>query len=147
MGLRSVFVDDAAAMLGMSRRTVYYRIREGRLRTIRTPGGSQRVLVESIAALLRERAPRSSGITQISKSEALALEVQPLARDAQRPGGVFDAAVWSRRAVRIISRSIRASVGFSLSVSGTAISRRPVAGRTAAGATVALKMSGDIACG
>jgi excisionase family DNA binding protein len=79
MGLRSVFVDDAAAMLRMSRRTVYYRIREGRLRTIRTAGGSQRVLVESIAALLLERPPRSSGITQISKSEALALEVEPLA--------------------------------------------------------------------
>jgi excisionase family DNA binding protein len=79
MGLRSVFVDDAAAMLRMSRRTVYYRIREGRLRTIRTPGGSQRVLVESIAALLLERAPRSLGITQISQSEALALEVEPLA--------------------------------------------------------------------
>jgi len=79
VGLRSVFVDDAAAMLRMSRRTVYYRIREGRLRTIRTPGGSQRVLVESIAALLLERARRSSGVTQISKSEALALEVEPLA--------------------------------------------------------------------
>ena len=79
MGLRSVFVDDAAAMLRMSRRTVYYRIREGRLRTIRTPGGSQRVLVESIAALLRERAPRPPGITQISQSEALPLEVEPLA--------------------------------------------------------------------
>jgi excisionase family DNA binding protein len=79
MGLRSVFVDDAAAMLRMSRRTVYYRIREGRLRTIRTAGGSQRVLVESIAALLRERAPRPSGVTQLSKSEALALEIEPLA--------------------------------------------------------------------
>jgi excisionase family DNA binding protein len=79
MGLRSVFVDDAAAMLRMSRRTVYYRIREGRLRTIRTPGGSQRVLVESIAALLSERPSRPSGITQISKSEALPLEVEPLA--------------------------------------------------------------------
>jgi hypothetical protein len=32
----------------MSRRTVYYRIREGRLRTIRTLGGSQRVLLESL---------------------------------------------------------------------------------------------------
>ena len=35
-------------LLGVSRRTVYYRIREGRLRTIRTLGGSQRVLVESV---------------------------------------------------------------------------------------------------
>jgi excisionase family DNA binding protein len=49
--LRSVLVDQAAQMLGVSRRTVYYRIREGRLRTVRTRGGSQRVLVDSIEAL------------------------------------------------------------------------------------------------
>jgi excisionase family DNA binding protein len=51
---RSLFVKDAAALLGVSRRTVYYRIRDGRLRTVRTLGGSQRVLLESIEALLRE---------------------------------------------------------------------------------------------
>jgi excisionase family DNA binding protein len=45
---RSVTIDQAAQLLGVSRRTVYYRIREGRLRTIRTIGGSQRVLVESV---------------------------------------------------------------------------------------------------
>ncbi len=49
---RSVTIDHAAQMLGVSRRTVYYRIREGRLRTVRTLGGSQRVVVES---LLEER--------------------------------------------------------------------------------------------
>ena len=53
---RSVFVEDAAQLLGVSRRTVYYRIRDGKLRTMRTAGGSQRVLVESIEALLREEA-------------------------------------------------------------------------------------------
>lgn len=46
---RSVLIDQAAELLGVSRRTVYYRIREGRLMTIRTPGGSQRVLIESMA--------------------------------------------------------------------------------------------------
>lgn len=45
---RSVTIDQAAQLLGVSRRTVYYRIREGRLQTIRTPGGSQRVLVASV---------------------------------------------------------------------------------------------------
>ena len=45
---RSVTIDQAAQLLGVSRRTVYYRIREGRLRTIRTIGGSQRVLLESL---------------------------------------------------------------------------------------------------
>jgi excisionase family DNA binding protein len=45
---RSVSIDRAAHLLNVSRRTVYNRIREGRLHTIRTLGGSQRVLVESL---------------------------------------------------------------------------------------------------
>lgn len=48
-------------MLGVSRRTVYYRIREGRLVTIRTKCGSQRVLVASIQKLLREMAGLPAG--------------------------------------------------------------------------------------
>jgi excisionase family DNA binding protein len=47
---RSVTIEQAAGLLGVSRRTVYYRIRDGRLRTIRTLGGSQRVLLESVRA-------------------------------------------------------------------------------------------------
>jgi excisionase family DNA binding protein len=45
---RSVTIDQAAALLGVSRRTIYNRIRDGRLRTIRTLGVSQRVLVQSL---------------------------------------------------------------------------------------------------
>ena len=45
---RSVSLDHAAELLGVSRRTVYNRIREGRLQTIRTIGGSQRVLLDSV---------------------------------------------------------------------------------------------------
>jgi excisionase family DNA binding protein len=45
---RSVSLDHAAEILGVSRRTIYNRIREGRLQTIRTLGGSQRVLVDSV---------------------------------------------------------------------------------------------------
>jgi excisionase family DNA binding protein len=45
---RSVSLDHAAELLGVSRRTIYNRIREGHLQTIRTPGGSQRVLLESL---------------------------------------------------------------------------------------------------
>lgn len=45
---RSVSIEQAAALLAVSRRTVYYRIRDGRLRTIRTLGGSQRVLLDSV---------------------------------------------------------------------------------------------------
>lgn len=45
---RSVSLDHAAEILGVSRRTIYNRIREGRLQTIRTLGGSQRVLLDSV---------------------------------------------------------------------------------------------------
>ncbi len=48
---RSVLIDQAVEMLGVSRRTVYYWIRQGRLQTIRTRCGSQRVLLSSMASL------------------------------------------------------------------------------------------------
>ena len=52
---RTLFIDEAAALLGVSRRTVYYRIRQGRLDTVRTICGSQRVLLASIEQLLQQR--------------------------------------------------------------------------------------------
>jgi excisionase family DNA binding protein len=48
---RSVSIDQAALLLNVSRRTIYNRIRDGRLQTMRTLGGSQRVLIESIYEL------------------------------------------------------------------------------------------------
>jgi len=45
---RSLSIKQASQLLAVSRRTVYYRIRDGRLRTIRTLGGSQRVLMDSV---------------------------------------------------------------------------------------------------
>jgi excisionase family DNA binding protein len=45
---RSVTIDQAAKMLHVSRRTIYNRIRDGKLLTIRTIGGSQRVLLTSV---------------------------------------------------------------------------------------------------
>ena len=53
---RSVSLDQAAELLGVSRRTIYNRIREGRLQTIRTLGGSQRVLLESVNEIRRPQA-------------------------------------------------------------------------------------------
>lgn len=44
----SVLIDQAARLLNVSRRTIYNRIRDGRLRTLRTLGGSQRVLIDSL---------------------------------------------------------------------------------------------------
>ena len=58
---RSLLIDDAARSLGVSRRTVYYWIRDGRLRTIRTRGGSQRVLCSSIDAWARVREVADAG--------------------------------------------------------------------------------------
>ena len=51
---RSVSLDHAAQLLGVSRRTIYNRIREGRLQTIRTIGGSQRVLLNSVETEARD---------------------------------------------------------------------------------------------
>ena len=51
VGIKSLLIDDAAQLLGVSRRTIYYRIREGRLQTIYTRCGSQRVLLSSIEML------------------------------------------------------------------------------------------------
>jgi excisionase family DNA binding protein len=47
----TLLIGEAAKLLGVSRRTIYYRIRDGRLLTIRTRGGSQRVLRTSIEEL------------------------------------------------------------------------------------------------
>lgn len=52
---RSVSLDHAAQLLGVSRRTIYNRIREGRLQTIRTLGGSQRVLLDSVQGFQHRR--------------------------------------------------------------------------------------------
>ena len=74
---RSVFIDQAMRMLGVSKRTVYYRIRDGRLRTIRVRGGSQRVLIESIHDLVatdKQRTARpssSSGAVQAASSQSV----------------------------------------------------------------------------
>ena len=62
--LQSVMIDTAAELLGVSRRTVYYRIREGKLQTIRTACNSQRVLLESLYALMG----RDSGRVLLVKS-------------------------------------------------------------------------------
>ena len=72
---KSLLVDRAAELLGVSRRTVYYWIRDGRLRTVRTAGGSQRVLLESVEALLRDRPRRSKPRAVGLETESLTLQV------------------------------------------------------------------------
>src|SRR5262245_26883127 len=63
---RSVSLDRAAELLNVSRRTIYNRIKDGRLQTIRTRCGSQRVLVESLHGLGFRPQPYSSTPTAIA---------------------------------------------------------------------------------
>ena len=50
-----MLIDQACERLCVSKRTIYYWIRAGRLQTIRTLGGSQRVLVSSLDEWARVR--------------------------------------------------------------------------------------------
>ena len=52
---RSISLDHAAELLGVSRRTIYNRIRDNRLKTVRTAGGSQRVLIDSLTETTSSR--------------------------------------------------------------------------------------------
>jgi excisionase family DNA binding protein len=45
---RSMSLAQAGQILRVSRRTVYYLIKSGRLQTVRTALGSQRILLDSI---------------------------------------------------------------------------------------------------
>lgn len=51
----SFSMEHACRVLGVSRRTIYYWIRSGRLHTVRTRMGSQRVLAESVRAAFLAR--------------------------------------------------------------------------------------------
>jgi excisionase family DNA binding protein len=57
--VRSLSIDRAALILGVSRRTIYNRIRRGHLQTLRTRGGSQRVLWTSLEQFVLARPPRA----------------------------------------------------------------------------------------
>ncbi|MDO8836797.1 MAG: helix-turn-helix domain-containing protein [Vicinamibacterales bacterium] len=52
---RSLSMAQASTLLGISRRTIYYWIKEGRLQTVRTPLGSQRVLTHSMKSIWTAR--------------------------------------------------------------------------------------------
>ena len=51
----SLSMAQASEALGVSRRTLYYWIKDGRLRTVRTSLGSQRVLLASVMESWLER--------------------------------------------------------------------------------------------
>ena len=52
---RSISLVRAGDILKVSRRTLYYWIKQGRIQTIRTPLGSQRVLIDSVRSRWLER--------------------------------------------------------------------------------------------
>jgi excisionase family DNA binding protein len=57
--VHSLLIEQAAQVMGVSRRTVYYRIREGRLETIRTRCGSRRIVFRTLESLIREGARKN----------------------------------------------------------------------------------------
>jgi excisionase family DNA binding protein len=52
---RSVSIDDGAMFLGVSRRQIYYLICSHQLETVRTIGGSQRIVRQSLVEWLARR--------------------------------------------------------------------------------------------
>jgi predicted site-specific integrase-resolvase len=52
---RSLSVNQAREALCVSRRTIYYWMKRGRVRTVRTSMGSRRVLVDSLPTMWLER--------------------------------------------------------------------------------------------
>jgi excisionase family DNA binding protein len=72
---RSVSLDQAAMLLKVSRRTIYYRIKEGRLKTIRTKLGSQRVLLDSLYHLGFRPQPFATS------ASAVTFEIRPVTRN------------------------------------------------------------------
>jgi excisionase family DNA binding protein len=61
---RPVTIKEACALLGVSRRTIYNWLAKGRLETIRTPGGSVRIFVDSLMRAT-ERPPPAAHATKI----------------------------------------------------------------------------------
>ena len=57
---RSLSLAQAREALGVSRRTLYYWIKRGRLRTLRTSMGSQRVLADSVKSSFLQRKERAA---------------------------------------------------------------------------------------
>ena len=53
---RSVSIDEGAMLLGVSRRQIYYLLCSHQLETIRTIGGSQRIVRQSLIDWLARRA-------------------------------------------------------------------------------------------
>jgi excisionase family DNA binding protein len=67
---KTLLIQEAARLMGVSRRTVYYRIRDGRLDSIRTRCGSRRIVVHSIDLLKQEGIRKNAACLKQSHLEA-----------------------------------------------------------------------------
>jgi excisionase family DNA binding protein len=66
---RSVSIDEGATFLGVSRRQIYYLLCSHQLETIRTIGGSQRIVRQSLIDWLARRAlTRSTGARRLAEA-------------------------------------------------------------------------------
>ena len=120
---RSVFIDERRALACPANGV--YRIREGRL------GPFERGAAHNVSSWSRwrsccARCVRNAAARRL-KAEPLTFEVEALAGDAERLGGRVHLAVVVAQRDLIISRSMRASVGISLSP--VARRHRPGCGR------------------
>ena len=126
----SVLIDQAMRMLGVSRRTVYYWIRQGRLRTVRTRLGSQRVLLDSI----RDLGTHAGGaaVPEADRGDSAACRPNPAL--VARPGGSMFTRPGARRSWRVALALLAVLVfaaGVGVCRRGPA-SRPPVGGPRAA---------------
>lgn len=59
---RTLLIADAARLMGVSRRTVYYRLRDGQLESIKTRGGSRRIVVHSLEWLRQQGIRKNAAV-------------------------------------------------------------------------------------
>ena len=102
---RSVSLDHAAELLGVSRRTIYNRIRDGRLLTMRTIGGSQRVLIDSVEGEFRAAKHVPVIVRQHSRKLAATRPQRGATHGNPAPSGTVDARVLADAPFRSRRRS------------------------------------------
>lgn len=93
MSARSVSIDRAALLLDVSRRTIYNRIKEGQLATVRV-GQSQRVLVESLEVFSHSIHHRGAVVSDVTAALAQTLRTgepsEQSMRNIAKPVWMFD---------------------------------------------------------
>jgi serine protease AprX len=135
---RSVSLEQAAQLLGVSRRTVYNRIRAGQLQTIRTLGGSQRVLLASVAQAgegptvpFASSAPNSPSLRTLVRTATIAIGLVAsiaasgyAAGRARLSGDLAEQLAAGSQSIDVIVQGTQAAVDDVASRYGVTITRR-----------------------